>query len=343
MGRTTSYNLIVTDELWEKVNKENKSLLEDFLAYKKSSDKSPNTIMQYFQVLRIFFVWNLNNNNNKFFVDVKKRDYIRFFNYLITDLKSSPNRIVTVKSIVSSLSNYVENILDDEYPTYRNTVKNIETVSKQPIREKTVLEQRDLDKILRKLVKDKKYQIACYVALAAASGSRKAELLRFKCSYFDDKNIVFGCLYKTPEKIVTKGNGARGKMLYKYTFVKQFKPYFDLWMKERKRLGVDSEWLFVIKRGNTWEQASIHNANSWANLVSEMSNIPFYFHSLRHLWTTNLKRKNLPDIVIQQLQGWASADMINIYSDLNIEDILGNYFDENGIRSDIKQGKLTDL
>lgn len=343
MGRSTSYNNIFTPELWDKVNIDNKNLLDDFLLYKKSSDKSPNTIEQYFQVLRIFFVWNLEQNNNKFFIDIKKRELTRFFGYLVTDLKSSPNRIATIKSILSSLGNYIENILSDEYPLYRNPVRGIETAAKQPVREKTVIDEEELDKLLKKLVKRKKYQIACYVALAAASGSRKSELLRFKVDYFKEENIVFGCLYKTPEKIVTKGNGSRGKMLHKYTFVNQFKPYFDLWMKEREKLGVDSEWLFVVKRDDVWEQASVHNANSWAAIVNQISEQPFYFHALRHLWTTNLKRKNLPDIVIQQLQGWASADMINIYSDLNVEDILGNYFDENGVKDNIVAGKLTDI
>lgn len=343
MGRTTSYNIIISPELWSKVSKQNKNLLDDFLAYKKSSDKSPNTIHQYFQVLRIFFVWNYSNNDNKFFVDIKKRDYVRFFNYLVTDLKSSPNRIITVKSILSSLCNYIENILDDEYPTYKNNVKNIETVAKQPVREKTIIEQKDLERLLKKLIKEKKFQTACYVALAAASGSRKSELLRFKCDYFKPENIVFGCLYKTPEKVVTKGKGSRGKLLYKYTFVNQFKPYFDLWMKEREKLGIDNEYLFVVKRDGKWEQASIHNANSWARMITQTTGIEFYFHSLRHLWTTELKRKNLPDMVIQQLQGWASADMINVYSDLDIEDVLGNYFDENGVKEDIKVAKLTDI
>lgn len=342
MGRTTSYNNVVTPELWDGVNKQNKRLLEDFLDYKRSCDKSPNTIHQYFQVIRIFMVWNKLNNDDKFFVDLKKRDFIKFFNYLITDLKSSPNRILTVKSILSSLGNYIENILDDEYVNYKNIVKNIETVDRQPIREKTILTQDQIDKCLDKLVKDGRIQIACYMALAAASGARKSELLRFKCDYFKDENIVFGCLYKTPEKISTKGRGSRGKLLYKYTFVKQFKPYYDLWMKERKLLGIESEYLFVTKRGSEWSQANVSNADNWATIISKYLGCNFYFHSLRHLWTTNLKRKNLPDAVIQQLQGWADPSMINVYSDLDIEDILGDYFDENGIK-DVKVGRLDEV
>jgi integrase len=347
MGRATVYNNIVTEDLWAKVNEENKILIKDFIDYKRSSDKSPNTLYQYESILRIFFVWNLQNNGNKFFVDMKKREFIRFFNYLVTDLKSSPNRISMVKSTLSSLSNYIEDILDDDYPEFRNIVTKIEIATKTPVRVKTVLTEEQVNTCLEKLVAEGKYQVACFFALATASGARKAELLRFKCDYFKDENIVFGCMYKTPEEVKTKGRGSRGKMLYKYTFVKQFKPYFEKWMEERKRLGIDSEWLFVVKDTNgEYKKAETSITDNWGKAVEKcMGNgTPFYWHSCRHYWTTNLKRKNLPDAVIAELQGWQSAgEMIALYSDLDITEVLDKYFDENGVREDIQSGKLTDV
>ena len=344
MGRTTIYNSIVSDELWGNVNNENKILLNDFIDYKRSSDKSPNTLYQYESIIKLFFVWNLQNNNNKFFVDMKKREFIRFFNYMVVELKASPNRIITVRATLSSLSNYIEDILDEEYEGFRNIVSKIETVAKEPVRKKTIMSKEQVDNCLNKLVNDGRYQIACYFALAIASGARKSELLRFKCDYFNDENIVFGCMYKTPEEIKTKGRGSRGKMLYKYTFVKQFKPYFDLWMKYRKENNIESEWLFVINRENGYEQAEVHNADGWADVITKYMGCSFYFHSCRHYWVTEMKRQNLPDEVIKELGGWESAEMVSgVYSDLSIEDTLTNYFDENGIKSDIKQTKLSDL
>ena len=49
-----------------------------------------------------------------------------------------------------------------------------------------------------------KYQQACALALALASGSRKSELLGSQY-YFSDENIIFGSLYRTPEKLKPKG------------------------------------------------------------------------------------------------------------------------------------------
>ena len=343
MGRTTTYTSIYSDSLWEEVDKDNKILLQDFIDYKKSTDKSNKTLYQYESVIKLFFIWNLKNNQNKFFVDIKKRDFIKFFNFMITDLRSSPNRIKTVRAILSSMGNYIENILDDEYPNYRNNIKKLETVAVEPVRDKTILSKEQIDTCLNKLVEDEKYQIACFMALAVASGARKAELLRFKCNYFDDSNIIFKCLYKTPEKISTKGRGSRGKMLEKFVFVKEFKPYFDLWMKERKKKHIDSEWLFVVERNGKCEQAEIHNADFWAKVISRYMNCNFYFHSLRHYYTTNARQSGLPDKVIQKLVGWESADLINLYDDSNIEDSFEEYFDSNGIKKNIKKKSLSDL
>lgn len=346
MGRQGLYNNIVTEELWEKVNKENKVLLQDFCDYKRSSDKSLGTIHQYESVLRVFFVWNLQNNDNKFFVDIKKREFIRFFNYMVTELKSSPNRIINVRATLSSLSNYIEDILDEEYEGYRNVVLKIETVAKEPVRQKTVMTAEQVQSCLDKLVAEKKYQIACYLALAVASGARKAELLRFKCDYFKDENIVFGCMYKTSEEIKTKGRGSRGKMLYKYTFVKQFKPYFDLWMKYRKENNIESEWLFVINREDGYGQAAVCNANTWAKTIEKYMGVPFYSHACRHYFVTTLRASGLPDKVTQKIIGWSESGagaMLAIYDDADVEDSFGDYFDENGVRADLKKTRLSDL
>jgi integrase len=321
---------------------ENKDLLDDFVSYKRSSDKSPQTIHQYYQMIRLFFCWNYSNNNNKSFIFLKKRDLVRFFSQAVEEWQWSPNRIHTVKSALSSLSNYIENILDDEYPDFRNIVQKIEVSVKQPVREKTVLTQEQIDECLKTLVFRKKYQTACYLALAVASGARKSELLRFKVDYFKDENIKFGCLYKTPEQIKTKGRSSKGKMLYKYVFKNDFKPYFDLWMEDRKKKGIESEWLFVVKNGNEYVQAKTGSADNWCKEISNIIGVTFYSHSARHALCTKLRAANLPDKIIQEFFGWSSLELINIYDDSSRDADFGKYFTEDGI-AEIEQTTVNDI
>ena len=47
MARKTVYNSIVSDVSWNQVSKENKEVMNEFLDYCKSVDKSPTTIKAY--------------------------------------------------------------------------------------------------------------------------------------------------------------------------------------------------------------------------------------------------------------------------------------------------------
>lgn len=344
MGRKTQQNDITSTELLQKVNPKNLRLRKDFINYLQSIQRSPKTIKGYNNDLDIFFVWNLLNNDNKFFISITKRDLISYQSYLASDNNNSPARIRRLKATLSSLSNYIENILDDEYKEFKSIVRKIESPINQPVRDKTIFEDFQLEELLNKLVEKKKYKQACMLALAMCSGRRKSELPRFKTSFFTDNNIIYGSLYKSPEKIITKGRGRNGKPLTVYTLVKEFKPYLDLWLEERDRLKIDSEWLFPDKDSSGYknEKIKISTMDSWATVFSKMIGIDFYWHSLRHFFCTHLARLGLPDGVIQEIIGWESADMVKIYKDISTDEQLEKYFDENGIKK-IKQTGLSDL
>jgi site-specific recombinase XerD len=343
LGRKTQQNKITSPELIAQIDPQNLSLIKEYIAYLYSVDRSKKTISQYEQDLNMFFVWNLQSNKNKFFVDITKKDYVRYQGYLIGKNGNSPNRVRRLKSVISSLSKYIENILDDTYPNFKNQINKIESPAKQAVRDKTVVDREYVDKLLNSLVEQKQYQKACFLALAAFSGARKSELLRFKVNYFDPSNIVFGALYKTPEKMITKGRGSKGKALTRFTLVKDFEPYFNLWMSERKEMGIESEWLFVTRKQDSWIQTKTSTVDKWAEKLSESTGIPIYWHAFRHFFTTELKRHNIPDSVIQNIIGWESSAMILVYTDLTIDDEIGKYFDEGGIKQNIKSGTLNEL
>ena len=344
MPRKTNKNNIVSPELWSKVLDKNKSLLSDFMEYCHSKDMSHETIDGYEGDIKICFVWNLQYNDNKFFIDFTKRDIIKYQNYIINTMKVASSRTRRLKSAISSMSNFIEAILDLDFPNFRNIINKIEAPQNQEVREKTVLSDEQIDILLNYLVENKKYQQACALALATASGARKAELLRFKVSYFIDENIKYGALYKTPEKIKTKGRSSRGKCIVKFILVNKFKPYFDLWIEKRKELGIDGEELFWTNYGtkNEWKPAGISTLNSWALTFSKILEVDFYFHSCRHYFTTALCKANIPREVIKEIIGWENASMIDTYNDNDIEDEFGKYFDGDGIKN-VEQKTLSDL
>lgn len=341
MARKTQQNDITNPELLKQVNSENTRLLDDFVTYLRSIQRSDRTISGYINDIQIFFVWNLQHNKNKFFIEVSKRDIISYQNWLINTNKNSPARVRRLKSALSSMSNYVENILDDEYEGFRPIIRKVENPINQAVREKTIFTDEQLDKLLDELVEKKNYKQACMLALAMCSGRRKSELPRFKASYFTDENIICGSLYKTPETIKTKGRGVLGKPLTCYVLTNKFKPYLDLWIKERNEIGITSDWLFPIDNEKD-EQMQADTLNSWALTFTKMLGVDFYWHSLRHYFTTHLARLGLPDSIIQEIVGWESADMVRIYKDLTADEQFEKYFDENGIKQ-VKKTELSDL
>lgn len=342
--RKTKQNNITSPELLSQVNPDNMRLKQDFLAYLKSVQRSSKTIAGYDNDIDIFWVWNLKFNGNKFFPKISKRDYAAYQNWLINENGNSPARVRRLKSAISSMSNFVSNILDDEeeFKDFRSVVCKIENPVLQPVRKKTVWSNAALDGLLNKLTENGQHKKACALALAMCSGRRKSELCRFRADDFQEKNLICGgALYKTSEPIQTKGFGL-GKFIHCYTLAKKFRPFFDAWMNQRRELGIESKWLFPAA-DNPNEQMGAATLNSWANTFSRMTGEDFYWHSLRHYFTTHLAKLGLPDNVIQDIVGWESADMVRVYKDMSAEEQISQYFDENGeIKTDV-QKSLADL
>lgn len=342
MPRKTKRNAITSPELIAQINPENAMLISDFIDYLRSTQKSETTIAVYKNDLEIAFVWALKFNNNHAFPNWTKREVVRFQNWLVNENGNSPARVRRIKATLSSLSNYIESVLDEDYPTFRNVIHKIESPVSQPVREKTILSDEQIDRLLDHLTEEGQFDRACLVALAVCSGRRKSELPRFKVDYFKDENLICdGALYKTSEKIKTKGRGVNGKQIYCYTLAKKFKPYFDRWMQYRAKNGIESEWLFP-HRENPSEPIKVATLNSWAAGFGKYLGVDFYMHSLRHCWTTGLIRAGLPETVIKELAQWSSLDMVAIYNDCDAEEQFANYFKDGDIAAN-KKSSLQDL
>lgn len=323
MPRKTKMTSITSPEKTAQINPNNLRLRDDFLLYMKSLQRSPGTIAGYKSDLTIFFTYILDYLGNKDFQKVTKRDIIAFQNWMVeNDL--SPARIRRVKSSMSSMSNYCENILSDDDPDFegfRSIIRKIENPALTPVREKTVWHDGELEILLEMLLRKEKYDQACFVALAMYGGRRKSELCRFKVDDFSDSRLVCdGALYKS-SPILTKG----GKYLECYTLANKFKPYLDAWLKYRAENGIDSEWLFP-DRDDPSKHIALTTVNSWAVTMSRLTKRDFYFHSLRHYYCSALIRAGIPDNVIVDIVGWASSDMLKIYNDNPKDEQIAKYF-----------------
>ena len=311
------------------INPDNLDLIEDYLSYMKGTGKADTTLTVYRSNLNIFFVWCKNYCKNKDFSEIKKNDYLKFQTYMVSE-NLSPARIRNVRATLSSLSNYIETMLDEEekWANFRNIILKIEAPKMAKVRDNTILTDEQCQNFLDLLIQQKKYQKACAFALAWASGRRKSELVRVKHTHIKDENIRMEMFYKTHEKVRTKGQGRNGKMIYIYVLTNKFKPYFDLWMNERRRLGVpdEIEELFVYKgKDGEWHPMKAQTLSTWALSFGKVLNVNFYFHCLRHNFTTELGRLGFPAELIRQIIGWESIDMVSVYDDRDVDDLLESF------------------
>jgi site-specific recombinase XerD len=329
--------------IWdEKVLKENKDLTKDFINYCKSVDRSPETIKQYEFTLKGLFCYVYKELNNKSFTKFSKRDVMNMQNYWLNDIGLSSSRIRFIKSTMSSLSNFIESVLDEDYPDFRNIINKIPAPTSNKVMDKTIMKEDDISSLLNKLVEKGYIQQAFYISILYSSGMRKSESLRLNLDWFNDSNIIYGCLWKTPQTIRTKGKGKNGKQIVKYFFIPKLKPYLELWLKERERLNINIPDMFVVKDGDSWKPATKSTIESWIKTIKRVYGGRYYNHLNRHALCSELIRNGIPADVVKDLFGWESVDMVTLYNDNNKEDSFKDFFGENGIKIKEKTG-LNDI
>lgn len=323
MPRKTFKKVITSPELTEKISTKNKKLIERFLK-EKNTRCSDTTVEAYTSDLNIFLTWNLLNNDNKFFVDIKKIEFADFFSYCVEELKWGSNRFGRMKSCLSSLSEFIVRYYDEDYPQFRNVIlKAIESMPKNPVREKTILSEDQVNSLLHYLKNDiDRPQEACLLALAIGSGARVSEWVRFTTDIIDENNTAFDDMFlETTKKIKTKGRTKTGKLIEKYIIKDIFLPYYKDWLSERDKIlkenNQDHNSIFIKRDG---KPATVETIRGWIEKWERFLGVPFYPHCLRHYITTNLSRLGLSSDFIVEVMGWSSTDMVKVYNDLTAKE-----------------------
>jgi integrase len=292
-------------------------------------------------MLKVFFVWVMEKAKNKHFTEVNKRDYIKFQGYCLNDLGHSPARIRTIRSSISSLGIYVENILDDVYEDFRSVILKIEAPKLAKVREKTIVTFEECEAVCEKLYQEGRYQLSAFLAVAVYSGMRKQELTRLLYKDFtENKNIVYKAFYKTsPIKLKGDIHKKDNKLVWN-----KCDKYLNAWIEQRERDGIDCDYLFIRKENEKYYQMKVATANSFAQSLDKYFDSKLYMHSLRHCLCTNLLKMGVPIEVVQVLLSHSSSAVTAIYDDREKDESLGAFEDFfSGKDTNIEKKGLGDL
>ena len=274
------YNRFFDKKTWELVKQDNKNILEDFLLELKQAKKSDGTISQYRSDLKGFLCWVHDNLDNKYILDVTKRDFRRYSLYLTEDCNVSAARHNRVFCSIRSMLTFVEND-DDEYDYDMNVAKKVRGLSKDPVREIIFLTDEQIIKLKNELIKREEYQKATLLCLAYDSAGRRAELAGVK------KDSFYYPSLNNTNKVI----GKRRKQ-FALLYFSNTKECAKLWLEQRGNDDIDS--LFVIGSKKNRRVATKDVLYDWIidmrDILAEIEgkSIDFNPHSLRHSALQNM-------------------------------------------------------
>ena len=299
LGQIAKRSDDITDEMWEKVNKFNRDMVQEFLDYK--IELSEQSKIQYRSSLRIFFWWVYENLNDKDCVEIKKKEFVRYLNWL-TNRGLSDSAIKIKKSVISSFCNFIVEYYEDEYPTFRSFVtSSMKVVKTGYVHEKQPLTPEEYEKLCNDLKELGEWQKLCWVMFSYRTGCRRAEsrqLLKEVVDYpviekemkiidedGQEQNVI--SRYYLTHTIRCKGPSVLGKPR-KLKFSEDVMDAIKKWLEVRGE--DDCPYVFVIKeKDGTVRQVSDGTFNDWCSgLLTKLVGRRVHPHLFRESIATNL-------------------------------------------------------
>lgn len=241
----------VTDQMWGKVLLEHRELVDEYLQV--NSQLSPQSIKQYTSGLRQFFYWVHKELKDKPLYKITKRDFLKYMSMLDSYGMSSSGKGFK-KSCVSSLCNYIENVVADDdvnYKMFRNFTKNLPGIPKNRVYNKIAVTKEEYDLMIKVLLEQENYLGCAWTAVAFNVGARRSEIRQFKVEILNYP-IPEGQNYVLSHNVRLKGRGEDGK-IDKYMINLEALKYMKLWVEKR---GYEHEYIFTTKNkkqiSETW-------------------------------------------------------------------------------------------
>ena len=296
-GKNAKRSDDITDEMWSEVLEFNRNMVQEYLD--NQTDLSVKTKIAYKSGLRIFFYWVKQNLNNKSFLDIKKKEYVRYLNW-ITNRGLSDSAIKFKKSSVSSFCNYVMMMYEDEYPTFRNFTVGLKVVKTGYVYPKEPLTPDEYITLCEELEKREEWQKLAYLVFTYSTGCRRAEsrqLLKEVVDYpakerkikiVDEDGNEKEAISKSYQThtIRCKGSSVVGKPR-KLKFGEDAMQWMKKWLEVRGE--DDCPYMFVVKYKNgKTRQVGEDTFNGWCKKFEKIIGRRCYPHQFRESRATNI-------------------------------------------------------
>lgn len=276
------YNRVFNEVDWALVNEENKEVMDDYLEELKQKKKSPETIKQYKNDLRIIFIYILKKQKNKSILELGRKDFRKISLWFDEECGMSNARINRLLSVTRSLLTYCED--DDEIEYDNNVAKKVAGLKKNPIRgveddSYFFLPFEVIYDIRNMLIEQGRLMDAVLLMVAYDSACRRKEVAQVT-------------------KGGTEGNytnfvAGKGGKKFRLIFLDDTKELLEQWLKKR---GEDNiEELFITSHGGETRPLAYESIyqkwKKWLSMYNDANGTEYDcpFHGLRHSRLQNLK------------------------------------------------------
>ena len=186
-GKNAKRSEDITDEMWDKVNPFNRDMVQEYLD--NQAELAAKTKISYTSALKIFFYWVKEHLNNKSCLDIKKKEFIKYLNWL-TNRGLSESAIKMKKSSVSAFCNYIMMMYEEEYPTFRSFVTSeMKVVKTGNVYKKEPLTPDEFEMLCKELESREEWEKLAYIMFSYSTGCRRAEARQLLKEVVDYKPI----------------------------------------------------------------------------------------------------------------------------------------------------------
>lgn len=261
------------------INARNMEFLQKYKIDMSLRNLSPRTIDAYEYALIQWFIWVLDNQDNKCAVDLDDDDITAFLYFC----KSEGNNTARMKFRISILTAFYKFLRKKKYMK-TNPIEFIEPPKRStPVVVQNFLTSEQVSMMREKLIETNNTQLRLYAMLSLSTMARVSALSSLRWDQIDFENCI---IRNVPEK--------EGKVVDLY-FSEEVK-YLLLKLKKEREEGKknDKGWLFYSPKATETKHISPATLGDWCKRIGIMIGIPsLHPHDFRHSGATLLKNAGM--------------------------------------------------
>ena len=275
-----SKRILYDEKKLELINSETKKLMQKYMIDMSLRELSPKTIYQYQKDLEQWFVYILDNQENKCVTELSDDDITEFFYFC----QMQGNNTERLKRRMAAVSAFYK-FLRKKKLIVENPMEFMDRPKKgQPVNVQTFLTKEQVELLKAKLIEYGNLQIRTYILFSLSTMARVNAVSSIRWEQIDfDERVVHDVLEK------------EGKIVDLF-FSEEVKGLLLDLKADRETKGInDNGWVFYSNKTTPNQPISTGTLNDWCKIVGELIGVPtLHPHDLRHSAANLLKKAGMP-------------------------------------------------